>query len=286
MDVLAVHRSLLERLLPDDAPDALVVHEGQFHRVVVGAERVVCLPRSAAAAARLPERAAVLRTLAGLDLGFRTPAPLLAAEQRPDGAGYLVLSRVPGAPLEAAALTAPGVAGAVAEQYAALLAGMAAAGSDAAVRAALPRAEEDRWRAFATGVRTRLYALMSEDGRRRADRELAALDALPHRTDALVHGDLGAENVLWTTEDGLPRLSGVVDWDEVVLGDPAEDLAAVGASYGPDLLAAVRAHGGWTDTALDTRIATIRGTFALQQALAAHQDEDAEELADGLAAYR
>ncbi|MGQ4336291.1 phosphotransferase, partial [Streptomyces hayashii] len=35
-----------------------------------------------------------------------------------------------------------------------------------------------------------------------------------------------------------------------------------------------------------TRIAAIRGTFALQQALYAIRDGDEEELADGLADYR
>ncbi len=33
---------------------------------------------------------------------------------------------------------------------------------------------------------------MSHDGRPRAERELAALDNLPHLTHAVVHGDLGA----------------------------------------------------------------------------------------------
>lgn len=87
--------------------------------------------------------------------------------------------------------------------------------------------------------------------------------------------------------DGLPRLGGVVDWDEVTLGDPAEDLAAIGAGHGEELLARVLTRGGWSDDdALTSRIATIRATFALQQALAAHRDGDEEERADGLAGYR
>lgn len=38
---------------------------------------------------------------------------------------------------------------------------------------------------------------MSDSGRLRVERELTALDGLPHLTHAVVHGDLGAENVLW-----------------------------------------------------------------------------------------
>ncbi len=127
---------------------------------------------------------------------------------------------------------------------------------------------------------------MSGDGRRRAERELTALDGLPHLTGAVVHGDLGAENVLWESVGGVPRLGGVVDWDEVTLGDPAEDLAAIGAGHGEDFLWRVRTHAGPPDDGLTARIATIRGTFALQQALSAHRDGDMEERADGLTDYR
>lgn len=279
-DALAPHRSLLSSLLPHDAPDQLTLHEGQFHRVVVGSERVVCFARTDAAAGRLPERAAVLRVLDGVDLGFRTPR-LLA-----EGASYVVMSRVPGVPLAARALEDPAVAEAVARQYAALLTGLAAAGADEGARAALRPAPEGEWRRFAAEVRTELFPLMTAAGRDRAARELAALDALPRTVSAVVHGDLGGENVLWETAAGVPRLSGVIDWDDVGLGDPAEDLAAVGASYGDALLGRVLALGGWDDDATAGRIAAIRGTFALQQALYAERDGDAAELADGLAGYR
>ncbi|WP_405797549.1 phosphotransferase family protein [Streptomyces sp. NBC_01506] len=289
--------ALLGRLLPDDDPAELDVRQGQFHQVVLGADRVVCFPRTEAAARRLPARAAVLRVLAGLGLGFRTPEPLLASGDTADDVPFLVLSRVPGAPLTDDALRDSAVAEAVAGQYATLLAGLSEAGADRTVRAALPHAREDGWRRFAAGVREELYVLMSDSGRRRAERELTALVGLPHLTGAVVHGDLGPENVLWEaggtagtggtggTGGGLPRLGGVVDWDEAALGDPAEDLAAIGAGHGEEFLARVLRLGAWSDDALHDRIATIRASFALQQALAAHRDGDEEERADGLASY-
>ncbi|MFD4767436.1 phosphotransferase family protein [Streptomyces niveus] len=282
-EILTTRRALLRRLLPDDRPDELDVRQGQFHHVVIGAERVVCFPRTEAAAGRLPLRAAVLRALAGLELGFRTPEPLVESGNE---SPFLVLSRVPGAPLPDGALVDPGVAEAVAAQYAALLGALAGAGADPVVRAALPHAPYEGWREFAAGVRGELYGLMSDDGRRRAERELTALDGLPHLTGAVVHGDLGAENVLWESVGGVPRLGGVVDWDEVTLGDPAEDLAAIGAGHGEDFLWRVRTREGPPDHGLTARIATIRGTFALQQALSAHRDGDMEERADGLTDYR
>lgn len=186
----------------------------------MGSEHVVCLPRTPAAAARLPRRAAVLRALAGLGLGFRTPEPLArGGAPGSDEEPFLVLGRIPGEPLEPAALHDARVADAVAAQYAALLAVLDRAGADARVRAVLPHAPEGRWRRFAGDVRAELFVLMSGSGRLRAERELAALDGLPHLTGAVVHGDLGAENVLWEWEHGLPRLAGVLDWDDVELGD-------------------------------------------------------------------
>ncbi|MFE6866296.1 viomycin phosphotransferase [Kitasatospora sp. NPDC057692] len=287
MNIRKTHGALLSRLLPDDEPDALTVRQGQFHNVVLGADRVVCLPRTRAAAARLPERVAALQVLAGLDLGFRTPEPLFqGGDHGADEVPFLVLTRIPGEPLRADALNDPRVAGTVAAQYATLVGGLARAGTDATVRAVLPQAPPDQWGRFAQSVRAELFRLMSDSGRLRAERELAALDGLPHLTRAVVHGDLGAENVLWEWTDGLPHLAGVLDWDEVALGDPAEDLAAIGAGYGVELLERVLALGGLPNHGLTTRIAAIRGTFALQQALYAIRDGDQEELADGLADYR
>lgn len=286
LNFLTTHRILLSRLLPDE-PDDLVLRQGQFHNVVIGSERVVCLPRSRAAGARLPERAATLRALAGFDLGVRTPEPLAQDEiHSSNEAPYLILSRIPGEPLETDALNDAYVAGTVAEQYATLLTQLIRAGMDETVRAVLPHASEGRWRQFAENVREELFEMMSERGRLRAEQELAALSGLPHITQAVVHGDLGAENVLWEWEHGLPRLAGVLDWDDVALSDPAEDLAAIGAGYGNKFLDQVLALGTWPDNRLAARIAAIRGTFALQQALYALRDEDEEELADGLSGYR
>jgi aminoglycoside phosphotransferase (APT) family kinase protein len=287
VNIRKTHRALLSRLLPDDKPTDLAVRQGQFHNVVIGSDRVVCLPRTQAAAARLPERAAALRALAGLDLGFRIPEPLSQGGARgTDEVPFLVLSRIPGEPLEANVLNDAQLADTVATQYATLLAELARAGTDETVRAVLPQAPEGRWRRFADSVGAELFVLMSDSGRLRAEQELAALDSLPHRTQAVVHGDLGAENVLWEWTHGVPHLAGVLDWDDVTLSDPAEDLAAIGASYGRGLLERVLALGNLSNNGLTNRIAAIRGTFALQQALDGILDGDEEELAEGLADYR
>ncbi|WP_126636799.1 phosphotransferase family protein [Embleya hyalina] len=281
--ILTRHAALLARLLPTDPPAALTVRQGQFHHVVMGASRVVCLARTDAAERRLPRRAALIRLLGGLSLGVRTPRLLDAGEDP----GYLLLDRLPGVPLAPDAAVPSGAAA----QYADLLTALTRAAAHPEVRAAFAADRSEvpaptAWSVFAADVRAELYPLMSPTGRGRADAELGAVQALSPVVSALVHGDLGGDNLLWTTVDGTPRLSGVLDWDEVSLGDPAEDLAAIAATHGDALVADVLDRMGRRDAATSTRIAAIRGTFALQQALSALRDGDRDELADGLSAYR
>ncbi|WP_371865804.1 phosphotransferase family protein [Nocardia ninae] len=283
--MIDAHGELLGWLLPGDRLSDSMIREGQFHYAVVGSERVVSFARTDAAAQRLPARGAVLRALAHLHLGVAVPECLSVAAQG-DAVAYLLMTKVSGAPLDGALLRSPDVAESVARQCHGLLDSLAVAGNDPHIRASLSVAPVDRWQEFAAAVRGELYPLMSVTGRARAERELSALDALPHSTDAVVHGDLGGENLLWDTVDGLPVLRGVVDWDGVCLGDPAEDFAAIGAGYGPDVLRGVLACTETTGSDLAARIAAIQGTFALQQALDAHRDGDEEELADGLSGYR
>lgn len=282
-DLIERHHDLLSRLLPGEAVSELELREGQFHLVVLGANAVVCFARTAAAAERLPARAAVLRALRPAELGVRIPEPL-ASNGIHETVRYLVLGRVPGEPLDASWLERADIAKSVAERCRMMLARFSAAGADPAVRAVLPVSTAGRWAEFADGVRAELYPLMSDRGRMRAERELAALCELPELSAAVVHGDLGGENLLWETAEGRPVLRGVIDWDAACLGDPAEDLAALGVSYGPEFLHHLL--DTTDDDTLPARIATIQGTFALQQALSAHRDNDPDELADGLTAYR
>nr|WP_324197715.1 phosphotransferase [Nocardia abscessus] len=282
--LIEAHRPLLDRLLPDDDRAALTVREGQFHLVVLGAQRVVCLARTEAAAARLSARAATLRALAEPRLGIAVPQPIELAGLDEDVA-FLLLTRIPGEPLDDTMLTDPQSVEAIASQCHSLLAALTAAAADRRIRALLPAAAPHRWHDFARAVRTELYPLMADHGRDRAERELTALRDLPARADAVVHGDLGGENLLWERDSGVPVLRGVVDWDGVCLGDPAEDLAALGAGYGADMLRRILAHLP-PEPGLAERIMAIQGTFALQQALDGHRDGDDAERADGLSGYR
>lgn len=73
--------------------------------------------------------------------------------------------------------------------------------------------------ALVADLRSRVLPLLAEDHHGPAEALLAAMDGLP--TDTLVHADLGPAHVLG--RDG--SLTGVIDFSDAHLGDPAIDLS-------------------------------------------------------------
>ena len=57
---------------------------------------------------------------------------------------------------------------------------------------------------------------------------------------SLVHHDLWAEHILVDGRSG--RVSGIIDWDDTVVGDPAIDFACLYTWYGESLLENVLGH--------------------------------------------
>jgi aminoglycoside 2''-phosphotransferase len=98
---------------------------------------------------------------------------------------------------------------------------------------------------------------------------------------SLVHGDFGTANILH--DPRARRVTGVIDFGEARLDDPAVDLAAV--LWGPaELVAAIETAYGRTNE-LRQRIRFYAGTFALQEALFGLDQRDAGALRRGLAPY-
>ena len=112
----------------------------------------------------------------------------------------------------------------------------------------------------------RLSALVQAgviENRRRIDAILETAPVIHHpRSDALVHGDLHAGQIIVGDDD---QMIGVIDWGDVHLGDPAVDLAAAHAilprdsheaflhTYGPvdsTAWSAAKARATWHTVAL------------------------------------
>ena len=256
---------------------------GQFHDVVLAGETAYRFPRDEQSRRRLAGTVTLLEAVGRT--GVPVPVPVAAGHiDAPLGRCHVALTRLPGDPLRVP--DSPRAKDAVVGQLAELLDRLALLGRDPAIRQLVPRVGEDHWLAFAGRVRHVLFPMMSGRGRLRAEAELAAVAAVTSSGDALVHTDLGGANLLWTTAGGVPRLSGVLDWDESCTGNQANDLASLAATIGWPL--AERIDGlrrvSARPAVADARI--IAATFALQQALPAALNGDKASLDDGLRQYR
>jgi aminoglycoside phosphotransferase (APT) family kinase protein len=256
---------------------------GQFHDVVLAGEVAYRFPRDEESRRKLPAVVALLAALG--QAGLPVPVPLATGHLRsPLGRCHVPLTRLTGQPL--GQIRGRRAEEAVVTELATLLDRLAGLGSDPAIRNLVPRAGADHWAAFAGQVRRVLYPLMSGPGRRRAGAELAAVTGVTPAGGALVHNDLGGANLLWTTSAGVPKLTGVVDWDESRIGDQASDLASIAVTTGWPLAERIdtRRRAATRPMLADAKIIAARP--ALQQALPAALNRDQASLDDGLRDYR
>jgi aminoglycoside phosphotransferase (APT) family kinase protein len=252
-----------------------------------GAGLVYRFARHPLAAAELPRRAELLREVARLRLPVAVPEVVAEAAGEPLGRCHLVTRLLLGEPLwrEDSEALDPEAAERLASGLAALLTALAAVDPSPALRRLLgPPLDAAWWAGVERRATDALLHLLPPETRARAAQELrAAVEAAhgaPHR---LAHGDLSGRNVLIDPATG--RLTGVLDWDSLAMGDPALDLAALstGLSHrvlerlflvAPDLRGSVR------------RAHAYAATFELQKALQGFEDGDLEAVANGLDGYR
>jgi len=281
--------ALLKRQLPDlrfrDAQ--LLPSSGQFNHVLSIDERwIFRFPKSPHTAADLAHELAILPRLQG-KLPLPIPQPQFSAV---DDAGDLLLMgypMLPGEPLlreRYAELAADGhvvdgIARDLADFLLALHAippadiGLVDSGDDA--RAA--------WAQYERDFREQLFPHMRAEARRAVERDFAAAlydEELWRYDPCLTHGDFGTGNILI---DG-GRISGIIDFGFCGIGDPAQDLGALIASYGDDFAErifcfypALRGHL--------PRARFYCGNYALLQALYALRDGDDDEFEDGMRDY-
>jgi macrolide phosphotransferase len=140
-------------------------------------------------------------------------------------AGYPAL---PGEPLAADLITGAR-GGLVVSQLAGILAALHRVSAREAVAAGLRRSTGAEWRERLVGVVERAGTVLGRAGvslpSRDVDRWLATIADDRCWPDPLtvIHGDLGTEHVLADPDRGV--LTGVIDWTDARIGDPAMDFA-------------------------------------------------------------
>lgn len=101
-------------------------------------------------------------------------------------------------------------------------------------------------------------------------------------TPVLRHGDFGTSNILYDT--ALQRITGVVDFGGIALGDPAYDVAGLLASYGEEFVA--RCAEVYPEIQkMMARVHFHHDTFALEEALFGLEYGDADAFHAGIAEY-
>jgi aminoglycoside 2''-phosphotransferase len=207
--------------------------------------------------------------------------------------------KIPGAPLRAGDLAAAGSA-TLARDLAAILAALDRFPvARAAALLGIPDPTPAAWRAEYQALRGRIErVVLPHLGPEPAAATRALLDAFLESAanfafePCLVHRDLFGGNLLW--DRGSGRVTGVLDWGDAGVGDPAIDLAGPLFCYGPSFADAVLAGTGHgSDPAFRARAAGYARLVPFHEALYALEvgearlvDEALSDLGERLAASR
>ena len=231
-------RTLVERLLPGRGARRVARLGGgldhESHEV--DGELVVRRRRDgdpAERAAAVRREAALLEVVAGV-----SPLPVPAVVIADPASGVLVLRKLPGRPLldrplaDPAPLVAP-LAGFLRALHATPVERVEAV----APRDATPPAE---WLVDAQAADEAVAPDLPTADRRRVEAFLDAPPPAPPAVAVLCHNDLGAEHLLVDGEPPAVVVTGVIDWSDAALADPAVDLARLHRDLGPAAAEAVR----------------------------------------------
>lgn len=241
--------------------EAVRLVPGKDHDVViVGSEVVFRFPRHEDALAALPREVAALAQLGRAEpgVGVVLPDVLLDRSHLGLGKAFVAQRHLGGEPLPPASVEAVGpMAYRFAAELARVLDALANVTVTRSLRDSLTRAPlRPTWEELATAATERDP---------KAKEAFDAVRALDAPADVLVHGDFCGRNLRWDADD--TRLTGVLDWGQVHLGDPAYDIASIADTYGWDLAATVDATTARADETLLERARAYAATFPFQQQL-------------------
>jgi aminoglycoside 2''-phosphotransferase len=208
--------------------------------------RVVRVPKHAEAARSLRREACVMPRIAPL-LPVPVPVPRLLEPERDGCPPVAVHERVPGDELTREAWSelaaddrerlAAGVSAFLRALHTADVGLVAGCGVEVLDHAAEVRSLRERTRA-------RLAPLLPDDVASRLDEAFGRFLAGELRTEraVLLHRDVAPGHVMY--DPGTRRATGVIDFGDLAIGDPARDFIYVHEAFGPEFLALTLRHYG------------------------------------------
>lgn len=149
----------------------------------------------------------------------------------------------------------------------------------------VPRIDDAEYAGRLRATSASLQSILSADTLRRLDAALARgsqPSAEADRHASLLHRDVAPGHVLFDPATG--RLTGVIDFGDLALGDPARDFIFVYEDFGPAMLDAVLRHYAGEDAAtLRPRIHRWFLLETVEWALGLDAEEDTDEIEEARA---
>jgi aminoglycoside 2''-phosphotransferase len=143
--------------------------------------------------------------------------------------------------------------------------------AEQAIRLGVPAGDEASWRRHYQDqfeqIQSRVLPLLDNIVRARITRDWQAFLAdQTHFRVALIHHDLADEHMLYDPARGT--ISGIIDWGDAAIGDPAIDFTGLLAAYGQDFTERVLLHyQGEVDASFRDRMRFYRGAMPLNTVL-------------------
>jgi aminoglycoside 2''-phosphotransferase len=262
---------------------------GQFNAIVlVNDDLIFRFPRSVHVAEQYPRQIALLTYLHD-KLPLPIPDPrYISSPAVPWQHCFMGYQRIPGEPFYREVVDAirdPATVQALAAQLASFLRTLHQVSlTDLPLDLPIGDRVED-WVVLYQDVRTQLFPYMRLDARRDVAHHFERYLNDPAQfafQPVLRHGDFGDSNILYYSAS--QRISGIIDFESLGLGDPATDVAVL-VGYGEDFLK----YCLETYPAMQTMLARVhfyRGTFALQEAYYGLRDGNQQAFERGIAPYR
>jgi aminoglycoside phosphotransferase (APT) family kinase protein len=175
----------------------------------------------------------LLTAVAGIST-LPVPEPVFADPE----AGAIAYRRLPGLPLIAHQVTEPALLAPDLGRFLSRLHGASLEKLEGLVeRDPYPMAA---WLRDAEEDYREVSGRLPASARRRIEGFLGRTPPVEPLTEAFCHNDLGAEHVL--VDAGVGTITGVIDWTDAAITDPARDLALVYRDLGPEVCRLALAH--------------------------------------------